>query len=498
MTKTIVLPYEPQPRQKLLHETPARLILYGGAAGGGKSHALRWDLIEWCLWVPGIECYLFRKTFPDLEANHIRPLRLELPIELGEWQETRKRFHFANGSGLNFAYCERDTDVDHYQGREIHVLAIDEAAQMSPFALSYLYARNRLGGFRASIPERYQHLLPRCVLSSNPGGPGHTWLKEIFIEPATAEKLFHSKQFANPSDPADPGPLTVYIPAKMQDNVYLDAAYAGQFAGLPEELARALRDGDWDAVVGRAFQTLSRERHMLRPFTPPKHWTHFMCIDWGMAVPFSVGWYAVSDGAELAAAEGLPARWLPEGAIIRYNEWYGWNGKANTGCRQAPQVVARGIIEREEARGEVMDFRIGDTEMWAQKTGPSVQEWFLNTDPRLVMQHSEKDRKRNYQEVMARLAGNPRYMANGKTEEDPMFFITSNCTHFWRSVPSLTLDENEPDKGPNTKLEDHCYDEVAYSLRSQPYITTLQDRQIREYEEIRRVQRKQIDPYASQ
>ena len=493
-----VRPCAPVPMRCLQVAHPSGTYLLGKSfIPTHNSHALRWDLIEWCLWVPGIECYLFRKTYPDLEANHIRPMRLEMPIELGEWQETRKRFHFRNGSGLNFAYCERDTDVDHYQGREIHVLAVDEAAQMTPFILSYLYARNRLGGFRESVPERYQHLLPRAVFASNPGGSGHNWLKEIFIDPAPAEKIFYSKQFANPQDPSDPGPPTVFIPAKMVDNVYLDASYAGQFSGLPDELARALRDGDWDAVVGKALHLLSRERHMLRPFVPPKHWTHFMTIDWGLAVPFSVGWYTVSEGAELAAAGGHPARWLPEGAVIRYAEWYGWNGKANTGCRLPPQSVARGIIEREESRGDTMDYRVGDTEMWAQKTGPSVQEWFVETDPRLVMKQAIKDRRRNYQEVLARLAGSPRYLHDGRMEEDPMFFITSNCTQFWRTVPSLSLDENDPDKGPNTKLEDHGYDEVAYALRSQPYVTTLEHRQIREYEEIRKLRRVAIDPYAT-
>ena len=224
-----------------------------------------------------------------------------------------------------------------------------------------------------------------------------------------------------------------------------------------------------------------------------------MVIDWGTASPFSVGWYCVSEGAVLAQQEAYPERWLPEGAVIRYAEWYGWNGKANQGCRKPPQKVARGIVELEEERKEIMDYRVGDNEMWAMKSGPATIDWFTDTDPRLIFRKSIKDRKRNYTECLARLAGNPRFMEDGSEEEDPMFFCTSNCTHFWRTVPTLTLDEVDHEKGPGDKSSDenHCYDEWAYAMRSQPYVTTERDRHMQEWgEEIEKARGKGVDPYA--
>ncbi len=489
--------YVPQPRQHLLHKTKAHQILYGGAAGGGKSKALRWDGITFCLQNPGCQAFLFRRTLNELEKNHIVPLKRELPnsLGIGVYNETRKCFEFKNGSMLWMCFCDKDADVNTYQGAEMHWVGLDEAGLFTPYQIGYLKSRNRLGDWK---PEKDRDRLPRFVMASNPGGPGHNYLKSIFLDRAPPETVFFDPTMRDPKNAADTGWASIFIPAKISDNKFIDAGYEASFGALPPELARALREGDWDAVVGQALHTLTRERHGLRPFKPPKHWTRFMVIDWGTASPFAVGWFTVSDGAELKGQEGYPDRWLPAGAVILYDEWYGWNGQPDQGCRLPPQAVARGIIEREAARGDVIDYRVGDTEMWAMKSGPSVQEWFMGVDPRLNMRKAEKDRKRNYQEVLARLAGNPRYMDTGAMEEDPMFFVGLNCLHFWRTVPTLSLDDNDPEKGPDTDLEDHVYDVVAYGLRSRPYITTTDDRWVEEYgEEMRRALKKKADPYTT-
>lgn len=485
LTKVITLDYEPQPRQRKLHETTAQLILYGGAAGGAKSHGIRWDLYGWCFTVPGVDCYLFRKTLPELEKNHIQKARFEIPPELAEFSETRKRLEFKNGSSLNFCYCDTDEDVIRYQGAEIHVLGFDEAALAKPEHLAFLLSRNRLGGFQSKVPEKLKGLIPRAIFGSNPGGPSHDWLKTNFIDPAPAEKIFLHPDYKRP---------TIFIPSKMTDNKYIDAGYENQFAGLPAERRKALVDGDWDAVDGQAVP-VSRDKHMIRRFKPPRHWTKFMAMDWGSAAPFSVGWYCVSEGADLVEREGWPAVYLPPGAVIRYREWYGWNGKANQGCRMESPAVARKILEIEKEADEVMDYRIADGAMWASTDGPSVAERMTQaTDGRLSLRSTgSKDRKAMYAEMIARLAGE---------EGRPMFYVTQNCTHFWRTVPMLTFDETDPDKGPNTKLEDHVYDEVAYALRSRPYVTTEKDRWMEENrfamrEALASEKRYSRDPYAT-
>ena len=487
----IELDYSPQERQRVLHESPAQLILYGGAAGGGKSAALRMgEAVAWALQVPGIKVYLFRRTLGELEGTHIVPLQEWLPGELYHYAESKKRFEFWNGSMIHCCYCEREKDVTRYQSEEMHVLLIDEASHLTDFQINYLLTRNRLGGFREKVPERYRVLLPRAVFASNPGGPGHTMLKQRFIEPAAPQQVFEDRWSKR---------LAQFIPAKMSDNDYLDDGYENAFNGLPPEMAQALKDGDWDSVVGAALHNLNRERHQLRPFKPPHWWTKFMAIDWGTAKPFSVGWYCVADGdAHLARKGHWPERYLPAGAVVRYREWYGWNGRSNQGSRMESQKVAKRIMRIEEEAGETMDFRVGDTGMWAQDDGPSVQErMFEATDGRFVMVQSKKNRQANYAEIVSRLAGTDQFMETGVEDTHPMFFCTADCVHFWRTMPMLTLDEYNPEKGPDTKLEDHIYDEVVYALRARPYALTEEDRMWQDHgDEIRAARGAIEDPYA--
>jgi hypothetical protein len=490
--------YEAQDRQEILHNTMARQILYGGAAGGGKSHSIRWDLIALCLANPGLRAFLFRKTRPELEQTHIDRIRLEMAgLGLGDYSEQRKSFEFSNNSILYMCYCEREADLHKYLSAEMHVIGIDEASTFPEKIIQFLKTRNRLGSF---VPKQDKDRLPRFVMGSNPGGPGHNYLKLTFVDAAPANTYFYDKEMRDPDNPDDEGWLSIFIPAKIADNKYIDKDYSAAFGGLSPELAKAYREGDWDVAPGQALHTLSRDRHQLRPFVPPRHWTRFMVIDWGTAAPFSVGWYAVSEGATLKSREDWPERWLPAGAVIRYQEWYGWNGKANHGIRLPPQAVARGIIEREEERSDIMDYRVADSEMWAQKSGPAAMDYFETEDARLVFQKSVKDRKRNYQECLARLAVNPLYMEDGSMEEDPMFFCTADCRHFWRTIPTLLMDEIDPEKGPGDKHSDenHVYDEWAYAMRSRPYVTTEEDRyQARWGAEIERARGRVADPYAT-
>lgn len=498
----ITFDYKPQPRQALLHSSCARQIFYGGAAGGGKSHALRWDQITFALRAPGLQAYLFRRTLPELDDNHIKFIRREIPSEVAIYHESRKVLEFKNGSAMHFCYCEKEADVYRYLGAEMHHIGIDEASRMTEAQIQLLRTRLRLGGWRP--PPELAHALPRMVLASNPGGPAHNFLKLTFVD-REPEKVFFDESMRDPSDPNDRGWTSLFIPAKIADNAYIDRNYAASFSGLPPELARAYRDGDWDAVVGQALHTLSKERHMLRPFKPPAWWTKFMSLDWGSAKPFSVGWYCVSEGAWLEAKDGYPRRWLPEGAVIRYAEWYGWNGRANQGIRLDSPAVARQILQMEQERGDVIDYRVADSEIWSKSDGPSTAERMMaagaDDDPdatrstRFALRPAKKDRKHNYSEVLARLAGNPNFRDDGQMAEDPMFFVTANCRHFWRTVPTLSLDETDPEKGPDTDLEDHVYDEVAYALRSRPYVTTEQDRKDQaEAEYIRHM--RNADPYA--
>src|SRR5262249_10903980 len=154
-----------------------------------------------------------------------------------------------------------------------------------------------------------------------------------------------------------------YIPARLSDNPSIDQEqYAANLSGLGnEELVKAMLDGNWDVVAGAALD-ISRDRHILRPFTPLDHWTRFMVLDWGYVKPFSVGWYCVVSGVtQLKGKNGWPDRWLPDGAIVRYRELYGWTGKPNEGCRKESPELVKEILLIEDKAGERMDYRVADT-----------------------------------------------------------------------------------------------------------------------------------------
>ncbi len=471
--EVVELEYTRPPPQDLVHSTAVRQLFYGGAAGGGKSHSIRLEAIGLCLQNPGLNAYLFRRTLPELEDNHLKQLRA-LPKAIGHYHETKKEFQFINGSFLICGYAEREGDIWNFRGKEMHWVGVDEASLMTPIQLSVLRAWNRLGGWKPA--PGYEHVLPRIVFASNPGGPSHSFLKQTFIDPCPAETAFWDKTMADPDDPEDKGWSTMFIPAKIRDNPHLDKNYAGNLGGLPPEMAKAYREGDWDVVVGAALTSLSRSKHMIRRFDVPRHWTHFMSMDWGTAAPFSINWYAVAGETALVKGQkGWPDVFIPAGAVIMIREWYGWTGEANKGCRLSAPEVARGIKQREEEWDfPPMDYRVADSQMWAQTDGPSPAERF--SEEGVFLRQAKKDRKAGYSEILARLAGNPIFMENGEEGDSPMFFIMEGCTQFWRTVPILTLDETDPDKGPDTKLEDHCYDSVIYALRSRPYVTTPHDR----------------------
>jgi phage terminase large subunit len=164
-----------QPKQKLfrqaLNDYP--IVAFGGARGGGKSYAVRNIFLLRMLEQPGRSGVIFRKSFPELESNHIRPLFQEHPGLREFWNESKKLLSLPNGSTLQFSHCSNETDAYLYQGREYSDFAFDEAGQITEGLF-----RTLLGSNRSSKPG----IKPACAISMNPGGIGHGWIKRLFIE----------------------------------------------------------------------------------------------------------------------------------------------------------------------------------------------------------------------------------------------------------------------------------------------------------------------------
>lgn len=492
------LDFHLQPKQMAVLKSSATEILYGGAAYGGKSYLLRVLAIVLCIAIPGLQVYLFRRTYPDLVQNHMNGSG-SFPELLGELIEkgavkirNDSEIVFANKAKIHLCHCQHEKDVFKYQGAEIHVLLVDELTLFTEFIYRFLRNRVRLGGFK--VPDEWKARLPLIVNGANPGGIGHTWVKSTFINFAAP---FEIKEAPD----NEGGMLRQYIPARMQDNpigMTNDPKYVKRLEGLGNEsLVKAMKDGDWDIVAGAAFEKLSRDKHMIRSFEIPKHWTKFTSMDWGTARPFSIGWYCVvDDDLILKAKDDWQERLIARGSIIRYRELYGYGGQANTGTREESWQVARRMIEREK---EVVDYRIADSAMWAEHDGPSAAENFQNELTKLQrqalkdgfkvepgekmspcsMEKSRKDRAANYLEFRNRIA-------NAYEDGLPAFYVTSTCEHFWRTVPDLQLDENDPEKGWDPDQEDHVADEVAYAIVSRPKLWTLKERDLLAYDRARK------------
>lgn len=458
----MALTLELHERQSQAFESPATEILYGGAAGGGKSHLLRVLSISLCYAIPGLQVYLFRRTHPDLYKNHMEG-PTSFPILLAEWVEqgfakiNYSKNHIDIGpSRIHLCHCQYEKDVYKYQGAEIHVLLMDELTHFSRSQYAFLRSRVRMAGM--DLPERFKGKLPRIVCASNPGGVGHNWVKAEFVDPAPESEPWRA-------DKRDGGMLRQFIPALLEDNPTLmenDPDYADRLEGLGNpELVRAMRTGDWDIVAGGMFDDVwDRKAHVLEPFDIPESWAIDRSYDWGSSKPFSVGWWAEADGTEAVLKDGR--KWAPPpGTLIRIAEWYGWNGRPNEGLKlTADQIATRGVEIEEELgiRGRV---QAGPGDMPTPAPGePSMRDVFDARGFGFIEPKKASGSRENGWARMREML----FAAMQSPQEEPGLFVFNTCTDgFIRTVPTLPRSDRKPDD-VDTDAEDHAADEARYRI----------------------------------
>jgi hypothetical protein len=504
---TVRIDYDPQPKQALLHECPANEILYGGSAGPGKSHAIRHEGLKWGQLIPSLQVYLFRRTYPELERNHILQIQSDWGNQYGTWKDSKRRYMLPNGSIIHACYAQYDKDVLDYHGAEIHLLLIDELTTFSEW--QYVYLRNRLR-CTIEIPEHYRHKIPGIVCGSNPGGVGHEMAKRFFVdfcrveESSTADRLkaagvpvyehvSHSTgksiQYSLRKAPdADGGMTRAYIPGLLEDNQILmkrDPGYINRVKAMPEPYRSAYLDGDWDIFIGQAF-SFNRLHHVCKPFPVPDWAPLYFTFDWGFGKPYSIGWWFCD----------------ADGRGFRFSELYGFNGTPDQGIRQTDSEIAQAVIDHEVRLGlRIADgtwasrhiIRLCDPTCFNKKPnyqgggqGESTAEVFANRG--IIMQPGDPSRHLKIRQFHERL----------KVPEDgsmPMMMVFDTCEHFIRTIPLLQMDPKDPED-VDTKMEDHVYDEAAHFVMARPMTMQIPQAKSNTYDQrIATLERGSADSY---
>lgn len=437
-------------KQAMALKSTANELLYGGAAGGGKSHFARVISIVLALDIPGIQIYLFRRKSIDLEKNHLEAPKgyrrlLQPLVDEGLVRIVKGEIRFENKSKIFLCHCQHEKDRFNYQGPEIHYLIVEEVTQFTGTIYRFLRSRVRAPGL--SIPEQWKQKVPGILATGNPGGVGHQFVKKTWIDFAQPFEIVDTSD-------EDGGMRRQFIPALLEDNPQMlqdDPRYEARLLGIGGKLAQAMRWGRWDMVEGAFFDEFDPSMHVIKTQPVPIHWTKYRSTDWGSYRPFSHDWWTCADGqTDLLDRNGAKFT-PPRGSMICYRSWYGKKSD-NIGLKMTPEAVAAGVCLR-QSTDEVFSASVADREFFNKGRGKSIFEMWL--DYGLSYTRAQDDRKQGWQ-VMRSL------MALDEELSLPKFYIMEWSTDLIRTLPVLLHDEKNPED-IDTDLEDHAADSARYA-----------------------------------
>ena len=423
----------PSAKQKLFMLNTHKYVGYGGSRGGGKSWAIQAKAKILCLSHAGIRCCIVRRTYPELETNHIRVLVPELELaKVGTYNKQDKRFTFINGSVIEFRFAQREGELNKFQGNQWDIIFVDEATQWSEQELKIIAACCR------GVNNHPKRIYYTC----NPSGLGHNYIKRIFID----------RKYDEGESPDDYD----FIQAKVTDNDALmkaDPDYIRYLEALPPKLRQAWLDGDWNTLSGIFFEDFVDDpkhyedhkwTHVIEPFDIPQSWTVERSYDFGYSKPFSLGYWAVS----------------PEGNVYRILEWYGWNGVPNEGMKWTPDQQFKYIQELEQThpllKGRKI-YGVADPAIWEASTGVSIAE----TAAKYHILFKAGDHKRISGWMMVH-----NYLQFDENGYPRMQFFNT-CKAAIRTIPLMQHSETRVED-LNSDLEDHACDEIRYFAMSRP------------------------------
>jgi hypothetical protein len=401
------------PKQEQFINSSAFETLFGGAAGGGKSYGQLVDALIYASKYPKSKQVIFRRTFRQLEMSIVRTARALYPREIATYNESKHCYSFKNGSIIDFAYCDSESDVYQYQSAEYDVIRFDELTHFTEFMYVYLISRCRgANGYPKAIKS-----------STNPGGVGHTWVKKRFISLGTPNTVHSVK--------SESGRETTrqFIPSKVQDNSFLmesDPEYIARLETLPEKERRALLHGDWDIFEGQYFGEFNYEQHTCDPFAIPKEWKVYRAMDYGLDC-FAMLWIACDD----------------VGGVYVFREF-----------AESDMTISAAAEKANELTDEVIYDTLAPPDLWnrSQETGRSKA--ILFEEAGLKINKSNNDREAGWLAVRELLKTNKDGFARLK--------VFRNCTRLINDLPQLQHDAKKP---TDCATEPHDITHVPDALR---------------------------------
>ena len=416
-------------------------VLYGGAAGGGKSYAMIADPLRYAN-NPKSKMLLVRKSTEELrELKAASKEMYPRAVPGARYLERDSTWVFPSGATLWLSYLDRDDDMTRYTGQAFNWIGFDELTQWNtPKAWNHL--RSRL---RSADPELKKNLYMRAT--TNPGGVGHHWVKKMFIDPSppnvaftgtdidTGQKLLFPEGHRREGEPLV---IRKFIPATLYDNPHLGDEYEANLLSLPEDERKKLLEGSWDLNEGAAFSEFSLDHHVCESFDIPNSWPRFRACDYGYGSYSGVLWFAVA----------------PSEQLYVYRELY---------THKVTAVDLADLILEEEV-DERIRYGVLDSSLWHNRgdTGPSLAEQMIKRGCRWrPSDRSKGSRVAGKNEIHRRLKLNE----FNNDEPDLIFFDT--CRNLISQLPSLPLDKNNPED-VDTKSEDHLYDTLRYGVMTRP------------------------------
>ena len=397
-------------------------VLYGGAAGGGKSFAMIVDPLRYCH-RSAHRALILRRSMPELRELIDKSRELYPKAFPGcKFREVEKLWNFPSGAKVEFGFLERDADVYRYQGQAFSWIGFDEITHL-PTEFSWNYLASRL---RTTDSE----IIPYLRCTANPGGVGAHWVKKRYVTPHPPNESFKG----------DDGLTRKFIPARLEDNPYLstDGRYEQMLQSLPPVQRKQLLEGNWDITEGAAFAEFDPDVHIITPFEVPIHWQRLKGIDYGYASESACIWATIDANDE---------------TLIIYRELY---RKGLTGADLGT------ILTNMELEDPISVSGVLDTADWARTgtTGPTVGESLVRSGHKL--RPADKNRIQGKIQIHEYL----KVQQNGR----PRLQIFNTCPNLIRELQSIPLSKNNPED-VDTHAPDHAYDALRYLIMSRPRIS---------------------------